>query len=101
MARPVIRAIDAQRNLDVLLAFAIAGVLGNRFFLVITGYPQLGGGTLHISHHISHHIAQLTGVIDLTVGLLLWGGVRAAMRAEDRRLAAPVAAAASAAGGLE
>ncbi len=52
MARPVIRSIDAQRNLDVLLAFAIAGVLGNRFFLVITGYPQLGGGTLHISHAI-------------------------------------------------
>jgi hypothetical protein len=27
-------------------------VLGNRVFLIITGYPQLGNGTLHISHAI-------------------------------------------------
>ena len=27
-------------------------MLGNRVFLVITGYPQLGNGTLHISHAI-------------------------------------------------
>ncbi len=47
-----IRSTDASRNLDVLLAFAVAGVLANRFFLVLTGYPQLGGGTLHISHAI-------------------------------------------------
>ena len=31
---------------------AISAVLGNRFFLVLTGYPQLGNGTLHISHAI-------------------------------------------------
>ena len=31
---------------------AIAAVLGNRFFLILTGYPQLGNGTLHISHAI-------------------------------------------------
>jgi hypothetical protein len=27
-------------------------VLGNRVFLIVTGYPQLGNGTLHISHAI-------------------------------------------------
>ncbi len=27
-------------------------MLGNRVFLIITGYPQLGNGTLHISHAI-------------------------------------------------
>ena len=27
-------------------------VFGNRVFLIITGYPQLGNGTLHISHAI-------------------------------------------------
>jgi hypothetical protein len=27
-------------------------VIGNRVFLIITGYPQLGNGTLHISHAI-------------------------------------------------
>lgn len=34
------------------MVVAIASVLGNRIFLVITGYPQLGNGTLHISHAI-------------------------------------------------
>ncbi len=41
-----------SRRLDVFLVCAIASVLGNRVFLIITGYPQLGNGTLHISHAI-------------------------------------------------
>ena len=47
-----IRTTDVSRNLDLFLAFGVAGVLGNRFFLVATGYPQVGNGTLHISHAI-------------------------------------------------
>src|SRR5260370_999625 len=47
-----VRTTELSRNLDLFLAFAIAGVLGNRFFLVLTGYPQVGNGTLHISHAI-------------------------------------------------
>ena len=34
------------------LVCAVASVLGNRVFLIITGYPQVGNGTLHISHAI-------------------------------------------------
>src|ERR1039457_714791 len=47
-----VRTTELSRNLDLFLAFAVAGVLGNRFFLVLTGYPQVGNGTLHISHAI-------------------------------------------------
>jgi hypothetical protein len=47
-----LRSVDVSRRLDTFLVCAIAAVLGNRFFLVITGYPQLGNGTLHISHAI-------------------------------------------------
>ena len=48
------------------------------------------------------HIAQLTGVLDITVDLLLRRGVRAAMRAEDRREAPPTTVAAPAVvGGLQ
>ena len=47
-----VRTTELSRNLDIFLAFAVAGVLGNRFFLVATGYPQVGNGTLHISHAI-------------------------------------------------
>jgi hypothetical protein len=47
-----VRTTGLSRNLDIFLACAVAGVLGNRFFLVATGYPQVGNGTLHISHAI-------------------------------------------------
>jgi len=47
-----VRTTELTRNLDIFLACAVAGVLGNRFFLVATGYPQVGNGTLHISHAI-------------------------------------------------
>jgi len=47
-----VRSADLGRRLDTFLVVAVAGVLGNRLFPVITGYPQLGNGTLHISHAI-------------------------------------------------
>jgi hypothetical protein len=47
-----LRSVDASRHLDIFLVCAVAAVLGNRTFLIITGYPQLGNGTLHISHAI-------------------------------------------------
>jgi hypothetical protein len=58
MARPrlfprfSVRSVDLGRRLDTFLVVAVASVLGNRIFLIITGYPQLGDGTLHISHAI-------------------------------------------------
>lgn len=45
-----LRSVDVRRHLDTFLVCAVAAVLGNRVFLIITGYPQLGNGTLHISH---------------------------------------------------
>jgi hypothetical protein len=50
--RFTVRSADLGRRLDTFLLVAIASVLGNRVFLIITGYPQLGNGTLHISHAI-------------------------------------------------
>jgi hypothetical protein len=47
-----LRSVDVRRHLDTFLVCAVAAVLGNRTFLIITGYPQLGNGTLHISHAI-------------------------------------------------
>ena len=42
---------------------AVAAVLGNRVFLIITGYPQLGNGTLHISHAIWGALMMAIAVI--------------------------------------
>jgi hypothetical protein len=50
--RFALRSVDVRRHLDTFLVCAVAAVLGNRVFLIITGYPQLGNGTLHISHAI-------------------------------------------------
>ncbi|MEX2100422.1 MAG: hypothetical protein WEB19_03315 [Acidimicrobiia bacterium] len=50
--RFALRSVDLTRRLDIFLVCAVASVLGNRTFLIITGYPQLGNGTLHISHAI-------------------------------------------------
>ncbi len=47
-----VRSVDLGQNLDTFLVCAIVAVLGNRAFLIITGYPQLGNSTLHISHAI-------------------------------------------------
>ena len=58
-----IRSTDLSRQLDIFLACAIGGVLGNRFFLVLTGYPQVGNGTLHISHAIWGGLMMLTALV--------------------------------------
>ena len=52
LPRFALRSLDLGRRLDLFLVCAIGSVLGNRVFLIITGYPQLGNGTLHISHAI-------------------------------------------------
>jgi hypothetical protein len=63
MRAVAIRTTDVSRNLDLFLAFAVAGVLGNRFFLVVTGYPQLGNSTLHISHAIWGGFMMVTAIV--------------------------------------
>jgi len=52
LPRFALRSVDLGRRLDIFLVCAVGSVLGNRVFLIVTGYPQLGNGTLHISHAI-------------------------------------------------
>lgn len=47
--RPVLRYRAGQNVIITLLSFAFS-VSGTRLFLELTGYPQLGGGSLHIAH---------------------------------------------------
>jgi hypothetical protein len=49
MRRPVQRE-GAERYLLVTLISFAASVAATRLFLELTGYPQLGGGELHIAH---------------------------------------------------
>jgi hypothetical protein len=44
------RRFDAGVYLELLLVAAVTSVLVIRLFLEVTGYPQIGGGGLHIAH---------------------------------------------------
>lgn len=54
--RTLVRNIDASGLFETFLVSAIAAILVIRGFLHLTGYPRVGGDTLHIAH-------------------LLWGGL--------------------------
>lgn len=58
------RNIRARGQLEIFLLSAIGSVLVIRFFLHVTGYFQLGGGTLHIAH-------ILYGGLFMTAGMIL------------------------------
>ena len=44
------RRADAGSHLEAFFVAAVMSVLAIRLFLDITGYPQIGGGGLHIAH---------------------------------------------------
>ena len=48
--RLFIRDFEAGSYLEIFFISAVAAVLLIRLFLEITGYPQIGGTTLHIAH---------------------------------------------------
>lgn len=45
-----IRNVDAEDYLESFLIAAVFSILLIRFYLTLTGYPQLGGGGFHIAH---------------------------------------------------
>ncbi|MEX2255258.1 MAG: hypothetical protein WEC34_07460 [Acidimicrobiia bacterium] len=61
--RFAVRSTELGPRCDTFLAVAVTSVLANRLFLVITGYPQLGNGTLHISHAIWGALMMGTALI--------------------------------------
>lgn len=62
-ASPLIRDADAPRNLEVFLVSAIATIIITRVYLILTGYPQIGGGTLHIAHMLWGGLLMLASLI--------------------------------------
>ena len=58
-----LRSVDVSRHLDIFLVCAVAAVIGNRTFLIITGYPQVGNSSLHISHAIWGALMMASAVV--------------------------------------
>jgi hypothetical protein len=63
---PFIRSIEGVNLLEIFFVTAVASVLGIRFFLKATGYPQLSGSGLHIAHVLVGGAFML-----LAIGMLL------------------------------
>jgi hypothetical protein len=62
----LLRDAGAGRFADLFLVCAVATVLGIRGLLAATGYPQFGGGRLHIAHMLWGGLA-----LALALGLVL------------------------------
>jgi len=60
--RHLVRAADADL-LDTFLISAVATIVVIRIFLEATGYPQLGGGGLHIAHVLWGGLGMLVAIV--------------------------------------
>lgn len=58
-----IRRADSQRCVWLLILSAVITVLTTRAYLAATGYPQVGGGTLHVAHALWGGLLLLAGVV--------------------------------------
>ena len=60
--RGPLRAVDADL-VDVFFVTAVASLLLIRAFLEATGYPQLGGGGLHVAHVLWGGLGMLVAIL--------------------------------------
>lgn len=63
MTRLLVRNVSARRLLDNLFVCAVATVLLIRAFLYFTGWPIIGGDTLHIAHMLWGGFFMLGAII--------------------------------------
>lgn len=68
-ARLLLRNADAGEFVEDFLVFAVAAILGFRIVLHLTGYPSLGGTTLHIAHMLPGGLLMLVALL-LLLGYL-------------------------------
>ncbi len=59
----VVRNVDFTILFDAFFISAISTILITRFYLQITGYPQIGGSTLHISHLLPGSLLMLAAIL--------------------------------------
>src|SRR6201993_2605480 len=68
---PVTRNFLGQSHAESFVFIAIATILLTRLYLKLTGYPQVGGGNLHIAHTLYGEVLMM---LALLIGWLLLGG---------------------------
>lgn len=65
----IVRNIEFGRLFDSFFIAAVSTILIVRFYLKITGYPQIGGSTLHISHLLPGTLLMLAAILIMLAGL--------------------------------
>lgn len=70
-ARPRVRE-GAERSLLLVIVSFIVAVVGTRWFLQATGYPQVGGGELHVAHMLWGGLALVVAALLLLVVSSSW-----------------------------
>lgn len=63
MNRRLARSSDASTFFESFLVAAVSSFLAIRFFLAVTGYPQIGGNGLHIAHMLWGGLLMLIGIL--------------------------------------
>lgn len=75
----LIRNFESRADLELFLVSGVATVLLIRFYLHVTGYPRVGGGTLHIAHMLWGGLLMMVALILLLAylgrGVRLWGAL--------------------------
>jgi len=64
-----VRNVDAGDLLELFLVYSVAAILGIRIYLQLTGYPQVGGGGLHIAHMLWGGLLMLITIVTLVAFL--------------------------------
>jgi hypothetical protein len=72
--RLLVRAADGAGYVQLLALAGIATVLVTRTYLALTGYPQMGAGSLHIAHVLWGGLLMLAALVSAL--LFVGGGAR-------------------------
>ncbi|MEZ4649789.1 MAG: hypothetical protein R3E97_13585 [Candidatus Eisenbacteria bacterium] len=67
--RPLIRNMAASEQIEAFLVSGVLAVLGIRLYLELTGYPTIGGASLHIAHMLWGGMLMLVALL-LLLGFL-------------------------------
>lgn len=66
---PLLRDLHAAQHLDLFLVSTVSTVLAIRYYLHLTGYPQVGGARLHIAHMLWGGLLMVAALV-LLLGFL-------------------------------
>jgi hypothetical protein len=63
--QPFIRDASGGDRLELFFIAAVSSIIFTRFFLALTGYPQLGGNGLHIAHVLPGGLLMMVALVML------------------------------------